>query len=224
MKQFLRRHRHRLAFTLIALLALALLGGWLAPEHPLAAWHRWMAEVLDLLRGVPFPLFILAAALSPLVGIPVVPFYLMAGAVYVPLHGMPLTLAALAVALVLNLLLSHVIAARIRPFVERMVARFGISMPARGKLPLWKLILLVRVTPGAPLIAQNYLLCLAGAPLGLYILVSLPVEMLICGGYTVAGESFATGHWGWLMGGVGGLVFVLLAATLIRDHLAGRKG
>ncbi|WP_035610732.1 hypothetical protein [Haloferula sp. BvORR071] len=223
MKQFLRRHRHRLAFVLIGVMAMAMLAGWYAPEHPLAVVQHWMDFAFNALRGVPLVVFVLAMALLPLVGVPVVPFYLMAGAVYVPLYGLPVTLAAGMAALLLNLLASHAIARRMRPFVERMVARFGITMPQVGKLSAWKLVLLVRVTPGAPLIVQNYLLALAGIPLGLYVIVSLPVEMMICGGYMAAGKSFATGHWGWLLGGLGALAFVLLAAALVREHLAGRK-
>jgi len=223
MKQFLRRHRHRLAFGLMAVMAIVVMVGWYAPEHPLAEAQRWMDFAFGKLRGVPLPVFVVAVALLPLVGVPVVPFYLMAGAVYVPVYGLPLTLVAGMISLLLNLFASHEVARRMRPFVERMVARFGIPMPRLGNLSAWKLVLLVRITPGAPLIVQNYLLALAGIPLGLYVIVSLPVEMLICGGYMAAGKSFATGHWGWLMGGVGALVFVLLAAALVREHLTEKR-
>ena len=223
MKQFLHRHRHRFAFALIGVMALAMLIGWLAPDHPLAVVRSWMDMAFDQLRGIPLPVFVLATALLPLIGVPVVPFYLMAGAVYVPVYGLPLTLAAGAVSLLLNLFASHAVALRMRPFVERMVARFGVPMPRVGKLSAWKMVLLVRMTPGAPLMVQNYLLALAGIPLGLYVTVSLPVEMLICGGYMAAGKSFATGRWGWLLGGVGTLAFFLLATNLVRERLAGRK-
>ncbi len=223
MKQFLYRHRHRLALALIGLMALATLAGWYAPDHPVAAVQRGMEFAFEKLRGVPLPVFILVAAVLPLIGVPVVPFYLMAGAAYVPVFGLPVTLGAGVLSLLLNLFASHAIALRMRPFVERMVGRFGIPMPTVGKLTPWKLVLLVRITPGAPLIVQNYLLALAGIPLGLYVIVSLPVETVICGGYMAAGKSFATGHWGWLCGGLGALGAVLLGATLVREHLAGKN-
>jgi uncharacterized membrane protein YdjX (TVP38/TMEM64 family) len=223
MKLFLRRHRHRLAALLIVLMGLSVLGGWLGPEHPLAVWHHWVDETLRLAGGVPLPVFILLVAVLPLVGFPVVPFYLMAGAVYAPQYGLPLTLLAIAASLVINLLLSHAIALRMRGLVERLLRRFGVAMPSLAGLPAWKVVLLVRITPGAPHMIQNYLLSLAGVPLGLYVAVSLPVEMLICGGYMAAGQSFATGQWGWLIGGVGVVVFALLGAALVRDHLRGKK-
>lgn len=170
------------------------------------------------------PVFIIAAGILPLAGVPIIPLYLVAGAVYLPLHGLPVTLGAMMISLLINLMVSHALARWLRPFVEKMVARFGFSMPRLGRLSVWKVILLVRITPGAPLMAQNYLLALAGVPLVPYLLVSLPVETMICGGYMAVGKSFATGRWGWLLGGGGALVFLLLATMLVREHLASREG
>ena len=213
-----------MALAVIGVLVLGLLGGYLAPNHPLAVLHEWMDVLLEKIRWLPLAVFLLVAGTLPLVGVPIVPLYLMAGAVYVPVHGLPVTLGAMVLALLINLLLSHSLARWLRPFVEKMVARFGFSMPRWGRLSVWKLVLLVRITPGAPLMAQNYLLALSGVPLVPYLLVSLPVEAMICAGYMAMGKSFATGHWGWLVGGGGVLVFILLATMLVREHLAGRSG
>ncbi|HEY1122512.1 MAG TPA: hypothetical protein VGE67_12960 [Haloferula sp.] len=223
MKRILHRHRHLFALALIGLLGLVLLWGQVAPDHVLAILHEWLDLVLEKTRGLPLVVFIFVAGLLPLVGVPIVPLYLMAGAVYIPVHGLPVTLGAMVIALLGNLLASYSLARWLRPFVEKMVIRFGIPMPRWGRLSVWKLILLVRVTPGAPLMAQNYLLALAGVPLLPYLLVSLPVEAMICGGYMAMGKSFATGRWGWLFGGGGALVFILLATMLVRDRLAARR-
>ncbi|WP_193215046.1 VTT domain-containing protein [Luteolibacter marinus] len=219
MKFKLRRHRHILALGIIALLCLSVIGGWLSPDHPLVVWHQWVDRVLALVRGVPLIVFVFATALLPLVGMPVVPLYLMAGVVYSPVHGLPVTLLAILAGLTLNLLLSHWIARHIRPLTERLLKRFGVTLPSLQGLPLWKVVLLVRITPGAPLMIQNYLLALAGVPLGIYLAVSLPVELLICWGYMAAGKSFATGQWEWLVGGIGVVAFAVLAAGLVRDRL-----
>ena len=219
MKLFLRRHRHRLALAVIALLLLSVLGSWLAPDHPLAVWHRWVEGTMDRLRLAPFPLFILLAAVLPLSGFPVVAIYLAAGVVYAPVLGLPLTLAGVALALLMNLLLSHWISHVFHGTVERLLKRFKVPMPSFGKLPPWKVVLLVRITPGAPLVMQNLLLGLMRMPLFPFVAVSLPVESLIAWGYMVAGKSVATGHWGWFVGGIGVVGFAVLAATLVRDHM-----
>ncbi|MEK7954059.1 hypothetical protein [Luteolibacter soli] len=221
MKRLLHRHRHLLALVVVGLLALGILGRYVAPDHPLASLHEWLDLVLQKTRGLPLAVFIVAAGTLPLVGVPIVPLYLMAGAVYLPLYGLPVSFGAMMIALLINLVISHSLARWMRPFVERMVARFGFTMPRLGRLSVWKVILLVRITPGAPLMAQNYLLALAGVPLLPFLLVSLPVESMICGGYMAMGKSFATGHWGWLVGGGGAVIFVLLATMLVREHLAG---
>lgn len=223
MKLFLRRHRHRLALGLLGLLLLAVFGGWLAPEHPLAAWHRAVEAVMERLRLAPFPLFLLLAALLPLAGFPVVALYLAAGVIYSPLLGLPATLGGIALSLLLNLLLSHWISRVFHGPVQRLLQRFKVPMPTFGSLPAWKVVLLVRITPGAPLVMQNYLLGLMRTPLVPFIAVSLPVEILIAWGYMAAGKSVATGQWGWLAGGIGMVAFAVLGATLIRDHLRAKN-
>lgn len=205
------------------MLGLLAVSARLLPDHPVDLWHQWVESILQRVRGVPLVVFVLATAIAPLIGVPVVPLYLMAGVVYSPVHGLPVTLVAILVALTLNLILSHRIALYLRPLVENVLRKFGSKIPLIEGLPMWKVILLVRLTPGAPLMIQNYVLSLAGIPLGLYILVSLPIEMMICCGYMIAGKSFATGHLGWLIGGVGIVGFSVLATGLIRDRIRAGK-
>ena len=207
-----------MAYTLAVVLVIAFLLWRLLPGDFLAPWRSWIEKILAEVRQVPFPLFIPLAGVLPLVGVPVTALYLVAGAVYAPVYGLPLTLAGLAVSLVINLLLSYGAARIFRSPVKKLLARWNLTMPEFTGRSLWKVILLVRITPGAPLIGQNLLLGLSAVPVGLYLLVSLPAELLIALGYMTAGKSFATGQWGFLFLGIGIVGASALAISLLRDR------
>jgi len=219
MKSFIHRHRHRLAICLIVLM---LVGAWFwqhSPEQALVLWHRWVENVLGWVRSAPFPLFIVLVGVLPMVGVPVTAMYLAAGAVYSPVYGLGGTLGGICLGLMLNLLLSYYATQFFRAPMDRLLRRFGASLPDFSGLPAWKVILLVRITPGAPLMVQNLLLGLAGLPIRQYLIVSMAAEIVIALGYLTAGHSFATGEWGFLPVGVALVVIAVLVASLLRDRM-----
>ena len=219
MKSFIHRHRHRLAICLIVLM---LVGAWFwqhSPEQASVLWHRWVENVLGWVRSAPFPLFIVLVGVLPMVGVPVTAMYLAAGAVYSPVYGLGGTLGGICLGLMLNLLLSYYATQYFRGPVDRLLKRFGASLPDFSGLPAWKVILLVRITPGAPLMVQNLLLGLAGLPIRQYLIVSMAAEIVIALGYLTAGHSFATGEWGFLPVGVALVVIAVLVASLLRDRM-----
>lgn len=183
-------------------------------------WLDWLkigsTEITRIVREAPWPLFYLALALLPLLGVPVVPLYLAAGAA----HGLGGALAGVAVALVLNLTLSYGIALRMRDPVSRLVARAGWRLPQVPEEKMPAFTVLVRLTPGAPLMLQNYMLGLLRVPFPLYLGVSLVAEMLIALGYIVTGESLYSGRWGFVWMGLGLIVFVLVLTRLVRGILS----
>lgn len=223
MKSFLHRHRHRFAFGLIAAGVLVSLLWRNFPAHPLDQWKGWLEGMLAWLRTAPFPLFVLLVGLLPLLGVPVTALYLSAGATYAPVYGLPMTLLGLAVGLAINLSLSYAAAYWFHGPVDRLLQRFGRSVPTFPGTSPWKVIVLVRITPGAPLMVQNLILGLARMPFGRYLAISLITEMVIAGGYLTAGHSFATGRWQFLAIGVGVVCIALLLASLVRDKIKSRK-
>lgn len=223
MKSFIHRHRHRLAICLIVGM---LVGAWFwehSPEQAMVLWHRWVENVLGWVRSAPFPLFIVLVGILPMVGVPVTAMYLAAGAVYSPVYGLGGTLGGICLGLLLNLLLSYYATHLFRGPVDRLLKRFGVSLPDFFGLPAWKVILLVRITPGAPLMLQNLLLGLAGLPIRQYLIISMAAEILIALGYLTAGHSFATGEWGFLPVGVALVVIAVLAASLLRDRMKAKN-
>lgn len=223
MKSFLNRHRHRLAICLIVLMVLC---GWFwrhSPQEASKLWHDGLSEVLGWVRRAPFPVFIVLVGILPMVGVPVTAMYLAAGAVYSPVYGLWGTLAGICLGLLLNLLLSYWATQWFRGPVNRLLGRFGATLPDFSGLPAWKVILLVRITPGAPLMIQNLLLGLASMPIRPYLMVSMAAEILIALGYLTAGHSFATGEWGFLPLGIALVVIAVLVASLMRDRMKARK-
>ncbi len=223
MKSLIHRHRHRLAICLIVVM---LAGAWFwrhSPDQALALWHGWVESVLGWVRSAPFPLFIVLVGILPMVGVPVTAMYLAAGAVYSPVYGLDGTLGGICLGLMLNLLLSYYVTRIFRAPANRLLKRFGASLPDFSGLPAWKVILLVRITPGAPLMVQNLLLGLAAMPLRPYLIVSMAAEILIALGYLTAGHSFATGEWGLLPVGVALVLIVVLVASLLRDRMKVKK-
>lgn len=212
--------RHRVVFAGVAFgvaCLLALVVVWAG--GPVLVWLRGVAELATaMVREAPWPLFYLALALLPLVGVPVVPLYLAAGAA----HGLGSAMAGVALALVVNLSLSYGIAWRMRDWVGGLVARAGWRVPGYPKGRPAEFTLLVRLTPGAPLMVQNYVLGLTRVPFPVYLGVSLGAEMLIALGYIVTGQSLYRGQWGFIWIGLGVIVFVLLLTRLLRGVLSNK--
>ena len=154
----------------LGLAALAVVVWW-AWDHD--AMMAWKADA----GALPF---FAAMAVLPAIGMPITPFFVLAGATF----GVGIGLLGSGVALGLNLALCYGIArSGLRPWLESLLQRFEYELPdfeekKRGAL---RFTLLVKLTPGAPAVAKNYLLGLTGVPFSLYFVSS----MLITGAYAV---------------------------------------
>jgi uncharacterized membrane protein YdjX (TVP38/TMEM64 family) len=197
---------------LVAALALGLMVAAIAGLYPRIS----LADLLDGVRQLPFPVFVLVSGLLPLIGVPMTAVYLIAGAVYLPVLGLPTTLLGVTAGVMINLILCHMLASRFQGLTTRLLQRFRLTIPELPKKGLWKLVLMVRITPGAPLVAQNVLLSIAGVPIGIYLAVSAPAELLISAGYLTLGSSFGTGKWQLLIVGAGLVGITLLTFSLLR--------
>jgi len=196
---------------LVAIGVLALnLGG------PAFAWLSRLAEgAVIWLQAAPVALFYLGMALIPLLGLPVVPFYMAAGAAY----DFPVSMVGIGLALLLNLTVSYWIARGLSGPVSRLLARAGWKIPQVPSSQYVQFTILVRLAPGAPLMVQNYILGLSGAPFLLYLAVSWPTEMLIATGYVLIGDSLYDRSWGILFAGVAFIIFVILLTQFLRSTL-----
>jgi uncharacterized membrane protein YdjX (TVP38/TMEM64 family) len=142
------------------------------------AWSLWDHEALtEWLRKAPPLPFFMAMALTPLVGVPVTPFFIMAGAAFGVLLAALGSLAALGV----NLWITYVIARTMRPTLASLFERMGYELPdfraeQKGSL---RFALAVKFAPGVPATAKNYALAVADIPASLY----FGLSMLVTGAY-----------------------------------------
>jgi uncharacterized membrane protein YdjX (TVP38/TMEM64 family) len=195
----------RRATTVVAVAGLALLL-W-------AVWDRdalmtWMREAR------PLPYFAVMGLLT-VVGAPITPFFVVAGATF----GVGLALLGSGLALAGSLAVSYWLArGRLRPRLVSVLRRFGRELPDFGEpgRNALRFTLTVKCAPGVPAFLKNYVLATAGVPFALYFGVSLLITGAYGAALIVLGESLlehdlgralpsaavlavaALGLWAWL--------------------------
>jgi uncharacterized membrane protein YdjX (TVP38/TMEM64 family) len=159
-----------------------------------AAWFSWDREaVLAWKRSASPPLFFAAMAILPALGLPLTPFYIVAGATF----GVPIGLIGSMIALAVNLTLSYFIARSIpQAWLEGVLSRFGTKLPAFDETSgAIRFSVLVKLTPGVPMLLKNYLLGLSGVPFKVYLLTSLVTALLYAVPLMILGNSLFDHDW-----------------------------
>ena len=83
------------------------------------------------------------------------------------------------IALTINVLVTYVLARWLaRPWLEKLVLRFGYRWPQVPSDEYWEVAILLRVTPGPPFFLQSAILGLAQVPVRVYVIVSVLVAGL----------------------------------------------
>jgi uncharacterized membrane protein YdjX (TVP38/TMEM64 family) len=154
----------------------------------LAAWLAWDREALSVWRREAGPLpFFAAMALVPAIGVPITPFFVMAGAMF----GTQLGLLGSWLALGLNLAGCYGIARRMRPRLESLMRRFDYELPHFGEREngAVRFTLAVKLMPGVPAFVKNYALGMAGVPFAVYFGWSMLITGLYATALVLIGES-----------------------------------
>lgn len=158
-------------------------------EHRELVSREYVQALADLVASKGPLLFFGLLALLPLAGVPVSPFLLVA-----PAFGTAVALTGCISAMATNMALGWLIAGRLfRPFFERLVARFGYSVPELSPGRMTSVAVMLRIMPGMPFPLQNYLLGLARMPFGRYMAVSLPLNAAVVTGIVLAGDAILKG-------------------------------
>lgn len=168
--------------------------------------------------------FFSAMALLPAVGAPLSPFSLTAGSIFGAQLGMPLVITCALAAITTNIVLTYFLASyAFRPLLEKIVTRFGYKLPAVEAGDAADLIVLLRVTPGVPFPAQNYLLGLARVPFGKYLLISCAVQWAFNAAFILFGDALLHGKGKLAILGLSALVALTAGTHLVRKHYERRK-
>ncbi|HCR31160.1 MAG TPA: hypothetical protein DIV79_14200 [Opitutae bacterium] len=163
----------------------------------------------------PVPFFA-AMAIFPSLWAPVSPFLILAGALY----DMPVALLGSGLALSTNMAISWLVAGKwFRPPFERLVHRFGYTVPEMTKETMVTVAALLRITPGMPFPLQNYLLGLARMPFGWYMAVSVPLNLSIAFSIVWFGDALLKGNATMILLALSVIIALSLAVRQLRARL-----
>ena len=213
-----------LALVLLGILVgFGLLAIWqgtpLSMEEGLLLFER----TLDWLRERPLLLFS-ATAVLPGLGLPVSPFLIALGAVGIPRYGIIPTCIGAFVAIVLCMIWNYWLASSLfRRFFGRLVASKQHLIPRGDTGNFLVFAILFRITPGVPLVVQNYTLGFMRMPFGKYLLVSAATHVVYTPAYVISGGALIEGNWGLLLIAVVVIVLVAALTMLVRQKLEGMR-
>jgi uncharacterized membrane protein YdjX (TVP38/TMEM64 family) len=186
----------------------------------LADFKAWVHDLARRSAQVNPLLFVLAFTVLPYVGVPSMVLYFAAGAAYGPARA----IAWCAIGLLLNTALGYVIGAHwLREPLRRWMVRRGRNLPEVPRGEVGQLIVLTRILPGPPLVAQNLLLALAGVPFWKYLLYSWPLQMLFASGFILSSGALFHGKKGLMVFGVSFIVAMALLAHIVNAAYKTRK-
>ncbi len=198
----------------VGFLIWVLWGGWSIDEI-----KTWISGWVDEIKSWPAYLFFLATAVLPLTGIPISPLFIVASIRFGVAWGIPFSLAAVAVNMVLAYWLSSKV---LHGFLERLLRWGNYSIPRIKPEDASKWIVAVRFS-GTPLVVQNYVLGLARAPFWPYLVYSVISQTFFVVGFVVFGESFVSGKMGTALIGLAVLAIAFIVFALLRKRYAQSK-
>ena len=169
-------------------------------------------------------LYFTAMAILPALGVPLLAFTLSAGPMFGQRLGIGIVVLLSLGAITVNFILSYFLARyTMRPLIERLMAWLGYTLPKIPEGDITDVIIIVRVTPGIPFFAQNYLLGLAGVPFRKYLALTCILTWVLCGAFVFFGDALMRGQ-GKIAVITGCLVIAGMATThLIRKHYSKKK-
>jgi uncharacterized membrane protein YdjX (TVP38/TMEM64 family) len=198
-------------FVYLGLLVLLVVGIGFWLWRPTAG----LEDVLDVLElAGPVPFFTALVAL-PLIGMPTTPFYLLAG----PAFGPTVALVGTAMALAIQQVLGYWLARRwLHGVLERLLACTGFQLPEVKAENHVRFTVLVRLAPGVPSWAKNYVGGLARTPFLTYFWISWPISLAYAAGFILLGDAAFSRDWREVIPAV----FLVAVLILLRRFLRSR--
>jgi uncharacterized membrane protein YdjX (TVP38/TMEM64 family) len=182
-------------------------------------------QVMTIIGSAGPWVFFSAMAVLPAAGAPLMAFTMTAGKAFASQMTMGGVLAVTLAAIAVNLALTHWLARRaVRPLVERLLKRFGYTVPRVTADNALSIALLVRLTPGPPYFLQSYILGLAEVPFRLYMLVSWLCVLPWAVGAVVLGRGLFDGNFKVAAMGLGVIIAAAAAVHLLRRKVKKREG
>jgi uncharacterized membrane protein YdjX (TVP38/TMEM64 family) len=220
-----RHRRRRLAALAACAAGLVVVAAWAATQPP-ETWTRLKAQfdvAVEWVRGLGAGWFFAAFAVLPAVGFPVSVFAFSAGPLFGPVLGLPTVLALAGASMAASMSISYGLASFVlRPWVTRLLAYLGYTIPVVPPEKRRMFVFLVRATPGPPYVFQSFLLGLARVPYLTYLVISWPVSIAGVFLVIVFGDALAQGNGKVAILAVLGVVLVVSAVKAAQRLLARR--
>lgn len=223
--ELLRRslaNRH-VRIGLLLLLVAAVVCGWLFWKWgiDLAALEEAWTQVNDFLTRHPGMLF-LALVFLPGLPIPLSALFFTAGVVWRDEPLMAVSLSILAISL--NLTWTYWLAAGpARRLVEKLLASSSVRIPDLPRGDHFRLILVLKLTPGIPFFFQNYLLGFLRAPFTLYLLLSVLCNGIVGTGVILSGVGVGGGSLKWAVWGISIIALGVVLTQVVRSRVTKKK-
>lgn len=178
-----------------------------------------MPWLIDILRDNPAWIF-LAIAILPSFAIPSSPLLILAGIVW----GATWQACAIAIsATAINIIWSHLVAAGpAHQLLNRLIGHRLARFRNLSTADQFRVVTVIRLTPGIPLCVQNYGLGLLGTPLRLSLLLALPTTGLHICGLVLTGGAIFEGHYGLIILGISILIVTGILIHFLRSKIAQR--
>jgi uncharacterized membrane protein YdjX (TVP38/TMEM64 family) len=208
---------------LLLLLVAAVVCGWLFWKWgiDLAALEEAWTQVNDFLTRHPGMLF-LALVFLPGLPIPLSALFFTAGVVWRDEPLMAVSLSILAISL--NLTWTYWLAAGpARRLVEKLLASSSVRIPDLPRGDHFRLILVLKLTPGIPFFFQNYLLGFLRAPFTLYLLLSVLCNGIVGTGVILSGVGVGGGSLKWAVWGISIIALGVVLTQVVRSRVTKKK-
>lgn len=178
-------------------------------------------ESVHGIRDLGFVPFFVAMAVLPVIGFPVTPFYLLAGASF----GIWMSLLGTAVSQAVNLALAYWLARRyLSGIIEKLLRKANYKIPVVMPKHFINFTILVKITPGPPNFVKSFILGLAKIPFGIFFLISWPTTMGFAIGVIIFGDSLVDRDFGQAILGFVLMGVFLVGIKLLGTYLSQRRG
>lgn len=176
----------------------------------------WKDIILMWCRDHPVWLFA-AIAILPGCAFPVSPLLILAGAVW---GGTPTACALALAAILINITWTHLLAAGpSRSIIIRMLGNRWTRWQQPKMKNHWRVVCMLRLTPGIPLCIQNYLIGLLGIPLKASVILAIPITGTYVCGFVLTGGAIFEGRIGMLLLGVSLLIITSLMVSFLHRKI-----
>ena len=110
-----------------------------------------------------------------------------------------------------------------KKIIARLLGNRWARLEQISRDDLYRLTCILRVTPGLPLFAQNYILGLLHVPILPYMAISVPLIGIWVVGFVLSGDGISHGKIGTAITGVGLLLGAVLIVRMIRSRMQTHK-